>query len=405
MALNSLETYPRLIKVVLLLLICTVLVIELQYVFDNKLGLGSFEKGRALGTGDFLAYWQAYRVYRLGENPYALGSLEKIDPGEKIEGPKEVFNPPWLFAILSPVLMLQFHAAAKLWLVLNVGFLFGIGLCAWRLVSKSKPNWLLFSTGLILFWPVWEVLDFGQLSLIVGFGTIASCLALVKGRDTLAGSLLVLATIKPHLVYLVGFIILLSAIHHRRWAFFYGAFACLFGVVSLAFMQSPRVFVHWLQAEVSPYGLKSSTLATALRMLFHQPGAGMPFWPLVLVPLVGLAGASLWYVRREGVFEWSEVLPPLMCLSMFTAPYGWVFDQAILVSVQVMILAEWGRKGISWQNRTAVLLWLVLLQSAAVIIRFGASWHHEFFWFPFALFFVWWRSSRLLAADKQLAWN
>ena len=65
-----------------------------------------------------------------------------------------------------------------------------------------------------------------------------------------------------------------------------------------------------------------------------------PTWPLMAIPLVACFGITLVILVRRPTIMWPSSAPRLLCLSLATSSYGWVYDQSALVLCQYLLVAQ-----------------------------------------------------------------
>jgi hypothetical protein len=155
--------------------------------------------------------------------------------------------------------------------------------------------------------------------------------------DFLAGACLVLAAIKPHLVYLIGLAILAWSIERRRWSVLFGALAGLLLATVIPFATNPAVLGQYWEAlsQHPPRRFYSPTIGTFLRLWLGPD----KFW-LQLVPVIlGLAWLTGYWLRHRRHWQWSEQLPVLLLVCYLTAPYGaWPFDYVVML-IPLIVMA------------------------------------------------------------------
>ena len=91
-------------------------------------------------------------------------------------------------------------------------------------------------------------------------------------------------------------------------------------------------------------------------------------------------------LQKQPEINWRELFAPLLALSLFTSPFGWIFDNAslLILHLSIIILAQTHKKRLQilglvfgYQVLTAVL--------SITLIRY----HHQFFWFPLGMLMLW----------------
>ncbi len=207
---------------------------------------------------------------------------------------------------------------------------------------------------------------------------------LKSGRFGWAGLTLLLATIKPHLTYLILLLILVWSVRYGHWRVLGGMVIAVTttGVIMWAIV--PGWILSYVRLIMSlPYSdLPASTLDGFARLVFGFHGfrfAGLLLAPLAVFPLLRL-------IQERG---WLTAMNVALLISVPLAPYGYVFDQVVLLPAIVQIVA-WLR-----QSRLADR-WVWIVGSGLIVMDLVLFWmltspsllllsHIWFVWFPFAL--------------------
>lgn len=357
-----------------------------------------------IGTIDFVAYWTAYQLYEDPElDPYDTEMLlhAQRQLGADYEAPQVVWNLPLLFPLLAPVLHLPFDTAVTVWFGLNCFFVFLISLLTWKTVTDAPVRPIACILAGAISFPVAQNIYFGQLSLFITLGVVLCFWSIKYEKDWLAGIALVPLTLKPHMAYLVIPVLGLWIIHRKRWwvmISFGIAVAILTGIMLI---QSPSIVHDRIHMPENPVMWKSATPVVAIGEIIHYATGAYPLWPLIVIPLIGMIGV-LFHLRFGKAVRWETHLPWLICLSLVTAPFGWVFDHSIGMIAQVGLLALVFAHRAPLQAKLELIGWLALLQACAFALPlFGVQQHH-FFWYPIALLCVWHRGVKIAGVDTGL---
>lgn len=314
---------------------------------------------------DFIEYWIAAHQLIAGNNPYSLSDTLALQRalGWTEALPLMVVNPPWAMPIIAPLGIIKSYVVG--WLV---WFSFVTG-CVWfstkllldcysgqqRLFPK-EPLWI---QPLIAFTfvPALACLKFTQTTPIMLLGIAGFLWFERRQRHTLAGICLALATIKPHLLYLLWLAVLLRAWHAKKWAsvLSMASTICVFSAVAAIFRRD-LLQDYWVLAH-SGY---VRTYASAFGGVLRYPSPAPKFFPLQFVaPVLGTTW-FLWYWRKNyKQWDWQEQMPVLVTASVLTSAYGWVFDQLLLLIPIVAIAAGYVlRRG--YIGRVAVRVYTLL---------------------------------------------
>jgi hypothetical protein len=363
----------------------------------------------APGTIDFIQYWTSGRLLLGGTNPYdasAVGSQERAlgVSGEIIL----LRGPPWTLSLLLPFSLLPFGLAAQLWLILNVLLISVSLIVLHRGLGADRSSLVASAVATACFYPIFQSLIFGQISVVLLAGLAAFLWAESRKRSFLAGVFLAPLTIKPHLFLVFGAILLWRVLKERRIRVASGAAVGVALLLLPVVVLAPASFGQWLDSlgnastalDVVPVETwKTATLAGLVRGWIFSIWGNAPTWPLWILPLVGLLAAASWVERYGAALSLVALSPVLLCLSYMFAPYGWVFDQAILLPLQVAIVSQAFQRDRPSGSRFGVLALLLGIQLVAILIGLRDEVaQYEFFWIPLALLGVWlWQWPRIEA--------
>jgi len=321
-----------------LLHILCVVSFYLSLVPDNYFKrLDSYQSGNV----DLVSFWSSYQLFSKGENPYSekeLGILQQ-EKGLGNQRTKLTWNPPWFFLVLSPVLAWSLGKATALMLYFNLVSVLAIGEL---ILGRGRSLRLYILAPLLLFYPVIQVLYFGQSSLAIALLAALAVYGFRANKDLLTGFSLALMTIKPHLV--LGFMVTaaLFLLLERRFRALMVATATLLVLVLL----TSNHLSDWYNTAVlgtQSHALsdwKTATIATPLKTFLAGSEAVRFLIPGLLavgVLFSVLAGLSL-RCNKE------LALVVSLCISLAFSPYGWDFDSAILIIPMVALIGQWGKK-------------------------------------------------------------
>lgn len=351
------------------------------------------------GNRDFIEYWCAYHLARTGQNPYDSSLLFTFQRSIGWSEPAALmmWNPPWLMTVLSPILSFPFYESARLFIVLNVTLIAVTTAFSWKLLASRPdvrvPEIALLAT--LLFFPVKLAIDMGQVSVIITAALVVGLWALRVRRDLLAGALLSLLTIKPHLAYLPLLLATWVVIRERRWRVVVsgiGTLALLFLGTAVLF---PGTIGFWRETlkhgaagdqTIPVVAWQVSSLVGATRAFVASTDIRVHQLIMVLIPGITAAVFLWWLVFVSRPQQWWSILPWLLPLSMFTAPFGWLFDHTIALPTQLATVAILLQCPMPIRSRVAAVLALLWLNALVPIqLKFGLTMHHHFFWFPAVL--------------------
>ena len=352
------------------------------------------------GNRDFIEYWCAYQLARTGQNPYDSSLLLTFQRsiGWSEAHALMMWNPPWLLTVLSPILAFPFYEAGKLFTVLNVALLAVSAGFSWKLLVDRAPIPPVVLLAALLFYPAKLAIDMGQVSVLILAVLTGGLWALRSRRDVLAGVLLSLLTIKPHLVYLPLILIAWVILRERRWKVVVGGVSTLATLLLGTMLLFPGTLRFWRDTlthgaaggeTVQIVAWQVASLVGALRAAIGSSDIRVHQAVMVLVPGITAVIFLWWLVIIARPERWWSTLPWLLPLSMFTSPFGWLFDHSITLITQLATVALIIHSDLPKRSRAAAILSLLWLNALVpFLLKYGLTMHHYFFWFPAALLLV-----------------
>jgi hypothetical protein len=331
------------------------------------------------GGNDFLARYTAWEAYfRLGLNPYSDAATLHTQmaiygraalPGEDLQ---RLTYPFYSVLVHGPYILFDYALARAIHMVvLQAAIVAGVALTL-HLVRWKPPVWLL---ALVI---AWALLDYhmargvllGQVA-ILGFLSLAGTLALLaRGRDAAAGMVLVLATVKPTLIFLVLPFLLLWAVSRRRWRFVAG-FGGLLAVLCIAsWLALPTWLGDWL-ARVEQYA-GYTVGQSPVWVVTHEwlPGLG-PAGEWALMAVCGGWLVWAWWValvrRPSNATEFQWALGVTLVVSNLVVSRSATTNYVLLLVPTLWILALLDRQGRAGR---------MLIISAMVAALVGLWWLH-----------------------------
>lgn len=273
---------------------------------------------------DFIQYWAASKLLLHGANPYDATALTAIERSAGLTKPPIIiWNTPFILPVILPLGTL----AAKLSLIL---WLLSLIVCLAISVHivhdlNGRPRNRLHLIG-YCFAPALGCLFAGQVSFFALLGLVLF-LRFHSERPFFAGAALSLCAVKPHLFIAFGIALLVWCISRRSYWILYGAALAISLWLSASLVIDPVAWTQYSQlARVS--GMNAApvpTFSVILRAAISPKSFLMQF--------ALSAGACLWavvYVRKHS-WNWLTDGSLLMLVSVWSAPYSWFYDEAVLL--------------------------------------------------------------------------
>ena len=356
------------------------------------------------GATDFLQYWAGSRLFMRGENPYdaalILAEEQQVWQGKADVLPVLLWNPPLVFAPVFAFSMLKFSYAVLLWSLASACLVLSSIVLCWRLYPITGESCTLFFWSrmvfLFTFYPIALSLYYGQIPPLLLFGLSAYLYHAFSHTKSSAatfsgGLFLSLTLIKPHLLYLIYLAILLNSFQTRNCKTLIGLFTGAVFLALLPVVFSPSIFHFYYSAmQTPPFYWKNPNLGSWLEEFF---GANQHIPLLRFGPTILLAGC---FVLRSVLSRnplKADVVYPLIPLSLLTSPYGWTYDQMLVIpTVFWLFHADAAGKLSSLTERRLIACTLI---TANVVMMFtardlGQQWD---VWYPAIIaavaFFVW----------------
>jgi hypothetical protein len=365
-------------------LLAAVFVLSLQVWILNR------ELAVTIAPDDFVQYWVAGRLGWAGESFYDTQRMLAMqqEVGWSEPRPLMMYAPPYMWPLIAPWSALAYAPARFIWFALN-GALLWIGVdLLWRLYDgRSRQRWLGWLL-LATFLPTMLVMRIGQITPLIFFGTVLFIVSAERGARFTAGASVLLIALKPQLFYLFWPALLFWIVQEKQWRV--AASAAAVGGLSLGVTMAlnPTILHQFLQfsAAEPPAQYAPPTLGMVLRFAF-----GLELFWLQFIPvLAGMLWFSFYWRRKGRNWRWKEETPLIILVSLATAPYGWTYDQILLLipitQAAVLLLAD-GRRPFVW-------LFSGLYGAALAppwVLNAGRT--HDFYYFWFApvllLLYVW----------------
>lgn len=279
------------------------------------------------GNRDFVSYWATGQQLVHRANPFDGPGVLRIEQGAGFTDNRPFFarNLPSAFFLFLPLGFLGERAAAILWTLALAAALMAAVRLLWLMNGRQPDRLHLIA---YVFPPAFACLLAGQLGILMLLGLVLF-LYFRESRPFLAGSALLLCSLKPHLFLPFGIVLLAWMISRRAYRIMAGTGFSLFASVALSFVLDPSAWAQYgqmmrasrLQAELLP------TVSTVFRLIVNRDFTWLQFVPAAL--------GSIWALRyfwthRER-WDWAEHGSLLLLVSVTVAPYAWFTDETVLL--------------------------------------------------------------------------
>jgi len=238
---------------------------------------------RALGANDFFSRWAGARLYfTRGWNPYGEQTSLWIQnavwghPARPDEDPSLFAYPFYTVFLVAPYALTSDYSWAQAAWQVTLQAVVMATLALLLMYHRWRPTPLMLGAlvlWMIVFYPSARSILLGQIGVVVFALTVLAVWLLFRNenssaaRDTWAGALLAISTVKPQMQFLIIPFILLWALRERRW-WAIGSFAAVIAIlVGLSFALLLTWLTEWI-GQVSNY--PAYTPPAVLFILTHE---------------------------------------------------------------------------------------------------------------------------------------
>jgi hypothetical protein len=279
------------------------------------------------GGRDFIEYWAAEQQLVHGANPYDAKAILAIERAEWFgqERAELWYSPPAVLFLALPLGFVSAKTGLVLWQITLFILLSASVWGTW--ILNGRPANLLHVCG-YLFAPALVCFQAGQISIFFLFGFVLF-LIFQKERPLPAGAALLPCVLKPHLFLPFAFGVLLWMISRNSYRIAAGFFAMLIAGAAVAFYFDPVAWSQYSEMMRSERLLNefAPTLGEAFRYLIHRDAAWLQFVPEV----AGCVWAAWYFWGRRERWDWMDQGMLLLLVSVMCRPYGWFFDETVLL--------------------------------------------------------------------------
>ena len=327
-----------------------------------------------------MIYWAATYLIRHGENPYNLELIKGIQAAQvhwKPEVHTIAWNPPFLFIFLLPFAWMPFLIAKFAWLITSVLIVLTAALMLIQVYMKeaSARIKLVFLAFAIAFPAVITGLYMGQVTFLVFWGLTASLYLIKKEQWFWAGAILILTSVKPHVVLLAGIYLVVYMAHQRKYQGWAGLVtAAVVGFAILLFLAPDLITNLMGETSVASGRWATSTLGGLLSYWGITEAARFLFVLLLPLPVYMAMHPERFSVEFSVAF--------LTLITLPTTFYGWSYDQTILL-IPIAQVFSWLNRS---RDRVAIIGLMALVLACNYYQRLLPLNEVYYVWVPLA----WW---------------
>ena len=310
---------------------------------------------RDVAGRDYIQYWAEGRQVLAHANPFDAQAILRL---EQSAGPGRAEaelsgSPPLILLLAAPLALFSAKTGLVVWFATMLA---ALSVSVWILwMLQGRPNTLLFLFG-FLFAPVIVCLQGGQIDILFLLGILAF-LYFLESHPWLAGACLVPLVLKPHLFLPFALVLLLWIVSRRAYEVLAGFAVVLGACLAVAYWLDPNAWPQYVQMMKSQNLIADfvPTLSNGLERLVNSHLT----WPrlawLRFVPDAAACAWAAWYFRsRRKQWDWMHHGMVALLVSSLCAPYGFFFDESVLLPAVIAGMMQARRSG-----RSLWPLWVV----------------------------------------------
>lgn len=284
-------------------------------------------KGTRPGARDFIEYWAAEQQLVHGRNPWdpaAILALERPEGFDENRAELWYSPPPALFLAL-PLGFMSAETGMLVWAaILFILFSASVWLI-WSL--NGRPPTLLHLFGYV-FAPALVCFEAGQISILFLFGVVLF-LCWHERWPLAAGAALVPCALKPHLFLPLAVALLLWLIWQKAYGVIAGFCLSLAAGTAIAFFFDRAAWTQYLGMVRSERLLHeyAPTVGQAFRDAIDRDAGWLQFVP----EFAACTWAAWFFWTRRHRWKWMDQGMLVLLVSVVCRPYGWFFDEAVLL--------------------------------------------------------------------------
>jgi hypothetical protein len=328
----------------------------------------------------------AIRLLVEGNNPYDHPQLFKMQAEivDELAQGIAMWNPPLIAVFLLPFLAFDFKFSLGLLRLFTLGtVLFCFYLVSSSRLNKAKNQGGVFiwsALFLMTFYPPISAMQFGQISflLLLGLSGFLWSSGLMAGDDYkdsyLAGLSLSATLIKPHILFLLYFFLAADFFKRLHFRTILGLLTGAVLLTGFPLLFNPEIYQQYFATvRTPPIYFKTPTLGSWLQDLtqMHNPVIRS------LPSFIALVVFTFVFFRKP-----LTSLPCVMLvlpLSLVFSPYGWLFDQILLLPVGLILIAN------SVKQKNYLIPFVLLMGNVSIFLIPGELGQQIFLYWPILL--------------------
>jgi hypothetical protein len=279
-------------------------------------------------TRDYIFFWATGQQLAHHANPYDAAGTTQLERSAGLPAnlnPGVMRNPPWALPLVYPLGFISLRVGWMLWALFLLSSLVVSVHLLWIIYGRpSNRRYLLgYSFG-----PALLCLIYGQTSLFALLGLVLF-LRLHRTHPFLAGTSLLLCTLKPHLFLPFSVVLVAWALVSRSYKVLAGAAVAMAVSCAITYAIDPLAWNQYSQF-VRSSGIENEYIP-CLSYLLRSWFSPHSIWLQYLPAAVGCTWAMAYFWPRRHAWDWMINGSPLMLVSILVAPYSWIYDQGLVI--------------------------------------------------------------------------
>lgn len=320
-------------------------------------------------TGDTVNYWAVGKLMLSGGNPYSQAEVLKFQQavGKLDISPPNALSmflyPPWTIPVVLPLGLFDYPMTRVLWLLFTTLIIIICAKLIWNLYHGTNKRQIALYLITFSFVPTYNLLVSGHITALILLGLIGFLYFTHNDQNDpwnlfFAGVSASIALLKPQILYLFLFALLLWIIRNRFWLVFGGGAVSIFILTLISVLINPQVInQYWETFSNYPVGTWATpTIGFLLRFIF-----GLEIEWLQILPVgFGIVWLLIQWYQNYKTWDWLEQIPILLFVCVITSPYIWTYDMVILLIPIIALIAKISRFRFGWQSGAIILSFIIL---------------------------------------------
>jgi hypothetical protein len=353
--------------------------------------LAAYIASSVMKVQDLAQYWAAAHLIR--QDPYSETLVTSFERsfGYSMNAPAMVIrNPPSALVFVLPFRYMTYNLAFAVWTFVSIVVVAGCARASSNLIGNSDTS-LAPAFLCLLFGPTVVLLMLGQIAVLVLLGVTCFLMMAERKRNWLAGALLSLVCVKPHVVLLFLIAVALWSARTKRWTVLASLGLSLVATSAIALLLNPHIFLEYV-AFARQFTGETTPYPNAGGLLYILSGhRSLAFLPQI----AGLVWLAFYWRRHCSHWDWKSHGMAVLLVSVACSYYSFPFDQIVVLPALLVAYASGDRRLFLGAFISTNLGFALYISNVAGRLGFG----YMFLWWTASA----WLTTYLIATARQLA--